>query len=412
MLRRLSVQTAGESHGRGIVTTVTGVPAGLPLDVDAIDAMLASRQGGFGRSARQQIEHDRVDLLAGVVGGRTSGAPLVLAVWNRDDSLAEKPAFHRPRPGHADLAGGCKYDTSDMRPVLERASARETAGRVAAGALAGQVLSACEIELLAHVVAVGDVEARPRLGRSAYATLARRRARSSFFCLDTAAEEPMRQAVLAARAAGDTLGGVFEVRARGVPPGLGSLDGFFSRLDARLGAALLSIQAVKATEIGDGLSAARTRGSKVHDAVLAPGAGGPRRASNHAGGVEGGMSNGEEIVARAWMKPIATLRTPLPSWDYAAGRRDDAFFERSDVTAVPAASVVGEAMLALVLLDALLEKTGGDTLGEVVRALRGHRRAVARRFGTGAPGRTRAVSRRRMPRDAGRPGVDSPSADD
>lgn len=407
MLRRLAVQTAGESHGRGIVTTITGLPAGLAVDRAAIDAMLVRRQGGFGRSARQQLERDRVDVLAGVVGGRTSGAPVVLAVWNADRSLDEKPPVHRPRPGHADLAGGCKYDTSDMRPVLERASARETAGRVAAGALAQQLLAPCGVELLGHVIALGDVDARPSLGRKGFAALGKLRARSSFACLDAKAEEPMRAAVVAARAAGDTLGGVFEVRARGVPPGLGSLDGFGTRLDARLGAALLSIQAVKAVEIGDGWAAARERGSAVHDAVLAPGPDGPRRAGNRAGGVEGGMSDGEEVVVRGFMKPIATLRAPLASWDFTAGRREDAFFERSDVTAVPAASVVGEAMVALVLLDALLEKTGGDTLEAVQAALRGHRRAVARRFGA----RERRPAGGAQVRKRRRPGVDSPSGD-
>ncbi len=400
MLRRLSVRTAGESHGRGIFAIVTGIPAGLKLDRASVDAFLGRRQGGFGRSSRQQLEHDAVEVLSGLHRGRTSGAPLTLAVWNRDDSLETRPPLHRPRPGHGDLAGGQKYGTLDMRPVLERASARETAARVAAGAVAAQVLATCGVGLLAHVVALGGLSAGSRDARAlaagrgrpgaardrAVAALARSRDRSPFYSLSPAADGRMRRAVLAARRAGDTLGGCFELLAFGVPPGLGSLDEWGSRLDARLGAALLSIPAIKAVEIGDGLAAAADRGSRVHDAVGRPGPAGPTRLGNRAGGLEAGMTNGQPIVVRAFMKPLPTLRTALPSWDYGSGRAGKAFVERSDVTSVPAASVVGEAMLALVLLDALLEKTGGDTLVEVTRALASQRRDVARRFGRAAGG--------------------------
>jgi len=381
MLRRLQLQTAGESHGRGMIACLAGLPAGLPFEADAVDAMLRRRQSGFGRSARQRLEHDRVDVLAGVYRGRTMGAPLVLAVWNRDDSLARRPAFSVPRPGHGDLAGAQKFGDVDMRPVLERASARETAARVAAGAVAACALARLRVEVLAHVVALGPVSCAPRDLRARPAALRARRARSDFQVLDPLADEALRRAVLEARRAGDTLGGRFEVVAFGVPPGLGSLDGLGTRLDARLGAALLSIPGIKAVEIGDGVEAAGRRGSEVHDALGRPGAHGPTRTSNRAGGVEAGLSNGQPVVARAFMKPIPTLARPLPSWDYGRGRAARAFYERADVTSVPAASVVGEAMVALVLLDALLEKTGGDSLAEVERALAAERRRVSRLFG-------------------------------
>jgi chorismate synthase len=361
---------------------VSGFPAGVPFDAAFLDAWLARRQAGFGRSARQQLEHDRVDALSGVHRGRTTGAPLVLAVWNREDDLASRPALHRPRPGHGDLAGAQKYGVLDMRPVLERASARETAARVAAGALAASLLARLGIETFAHVLELGRVAARPAtLRATALPALRRRRDRSPFHVVDAGLEGRLRREVLAARKAGDTLGGRIEMLAFGVPGGLGSLDSFDSRLDARLGAALLSIPAIKAVELGDGVASARERGSRVHDAVGRPGVAGPVRLSNRAGGIEAGMSNGETLVARGWMKPLPTLARALPSWDYARGELARAFYERSDVTAVPAAAVIGEAMLALVVLDALLEKTGGDSLAEVRRSLAAHRRSIAQRFG-------------------------------
>jgi chorismate synthase len=325
-----------------------------------------------------------VEVLAGVHRGKTSGAPLLLAVWNRDDSLAARPPLHRPRPGHGDLAGAQKYGLTDMRSVLERASARETAARVAAGALAAALLRRLGVETLAHVLELGGEAAAaggdPLSARDLPA-LRRRRDASDFHALDGRLDTRFRKAVLRARRAGDTLGGRFEVLAFGVPAGLGSLQDFGSQLDSRLGAALLSIPAIKAVELGDGVAGAAQRGSRVHDAVGRPAARGPTRLSNRAGGIEAGMSNGETLVARAWMKPIPTLARPLASWDYRHHEPASAFFERSDVTSVPAASVVGEAMVALVVLDALLEKTGGDTWAEVSRALAGQRRDVARRFG-------------------------------
>ncbi len=393
MLRRLALQTAGESHGRGMLACLTGLPAGLPFDAAAVDALLARRQRGFGRSARQRLERDRVDVLAGLYRGCTTGAPLALAVWNRDDSLARRPAFSVPRPGHGDLAGAFKFLASDMRPVLERASARETAARVAAGAVAASALRRLGVELFAHVLELGPVQCAPRAQALRPAALARRRARSDFATLDPHAEAALRQAVLDARRAGDTLGGRFEVLAFGVPPGLGSLEGWATRLDARLGAAFLSIPGIKAVEIGDGVASAARRGSGVHDELGRPGPRGPTRTSNRAGGIEAGLSNGQPLVVRAWMKPIPTLARPLASWDLARRAPARAFYERADVTSVPAASVVGEAMLALVVLDALLEKTGGDTLVEVARALALQRAAIARAFGA-SKGRSRSRIRR------------------
>ncbi len=387
MFRRLSLQTAGESHGRGIVVTLAGIPSGLKVDSTAINAVLKLRQSGFGRSERQQLEHDQVDILAGVYRGQTTGAPLALAVWNVDQSLDERPAVSAPRPGHADLAGGQKYQTRDMRGVLERASARETAGRVAAGALASLLLQDLGLDVLGYVIRVGSVPVPAGSGRKAIATLRRQRNRSPFHVLDPSKEGGLEKAVRTARKAGDSLGGIFEVRAEGVPPGLGALDDCATRLDASLGAAIMSIPAIKAVEIGDGVASASEMGSAVHDPLGRPGRKGPTRLKNRAGGIEGGMSNGEAIVVRGFMKPLSTLAKPLQSWDFGRNRPSSAFFERADVTAVPAAAIVGEAMVALVLTDALLGKMGGDTLAEVRASLRGHRRSVERLFGRSGTGK-------------------------
>lgn len=386
MFRRISVQTAGESHGLGVFVTLTGVPAGLALDLSAVNHALKRRQAGYGRSSRQSLEHDEVSVLAGLYRGRTSGAPLLLSVPNRDQSLPDKPPIGRPRPGHADLAGGMKYGSGDMRPVLERASARETAARVAAGAVATQVLGEVGVQLLGHVLALGGVQASSAGPRTSLKTLRARVLKSPFACADPGCHEQMTAEVDLARREGDTLGGVLEVRADNVPGGLGSLDGFDTRLDARLGAALLSIQAIKAVEVGEGLAAAGARGSAFHDTVLRPDGQGPRRGSNRAGGIEGGMSNGQAVWARAFMKPLSMLRKPLQSWDYSAAAPAKAFFERSDVTAVPAASVVAEAMLALVLMDVLLESTGGSRMEQVRQRTEALRRDVARRFGRSGRG--------------------------
>ncbi len=378
--------TAGESHGPGLTVVIEGIPAGVPLLAEQIDADLARRQRGYGRGGRMKIESDRVQIMAGVRGGETLGSPIALAIVNRDHeswrdrmSAAPLPApaepLSRPRPGHADLAGGLKYDRHDLRDVLERASARETAARTAAGAVARRLLAELGVEIFAHVLAIGPVAVEAEahdLGE-----LKRRSRASDLACADPGAEAQMRAAILAASHDGDTLGGVFEVVATGVPPGLGSHVHWDRKLDALLAQALVSIPAIKAVEIGEGWSAARLRGSAVHDPIgYDPELRRFTRASNHAGGLEGGVTNGEPVVCRAAMKPIATLRRALPSVDVTTKAPFAAAFERSDVCAVAAASVVGEAMVALTLARAALEKLGGDSLREIVENLRSGRRRL------------------------------------
>lgn len=370
---RLELTTAGESHGPALVAVLTGVPAGLDLDVGRIDAMLARRQRGYGRGGRMAIEEDRAEVLAGTRGGRTLGSPIALRIPNRDASIERLPAVSRPRPGHADLAGMLKYGTRDARDVLERASARETAARTAGGAVAALLLEALGVRVTGFLRALGPVEAR-QVPEDAD-ELIRSRDASAFLCPDASVADAMTREVDAAREAGDTLGGVVEVRASGLPPGLGGFVLSEHRLDGRLAAALVRIQAFKAVEVGDGWDAARRRGSEVHDEIVPDGAGGLRRSSNRSGGIEGGMTTGETLVVRAAMKPLSTLRRALRSVDVATGEVSLASVERSDVCAAPAASVVAEAVVALVLADALLEKTGGDALPEVRRNLDAYRRA-------------------------------------
>jgi chorismate synthase len=342
----VKLTTAGESHGPALVGIVTGLPAGLVLDRDAIDADLARRQQGYGRSPRQQIEQDRVEVLAGLRHGHTLGTPLALVVQNRDhknwqwgmspwppegepEGKGTKPVT-LPRPGHADLAGTLKYGHADVRNTLERASARQTAITVAAGAVAKALLARIGVDLAGSVVEMGDVDE--------------------------------------ARAERDTVGGVVEVRARGVPPGLGSYATKDQRLDARLAAALMGIQAVKGVEIGEGFSLANLRGSQAHDEILP----GFRRETNRAGGIEGGVSNGEEIVVRAAMKPLPTLMRPLRSVDIESGEPGEALVERSDTAAVEALSVVAEASVAFELARAAREKFGGDAVDDFVAAYRAY----------------------------------------
>jgi chorismate synthase len=374
-MARLRWLTSGESHGPRLVAIVEGVPAGLPLLAEDIDADLVRRQRGYGRGPRMKIEKDQVEILAGVRGGETLGSPIALAIANRDhESWREKMSaapfteppepLRRPRPGHADLAGGMKYDRHDLRDVLERASARETAARTAVGGVARRLLLALGVEVFAHVIAIGDVEAPLREGD--WKEVRERARASDLACATPAAEARMKEAIQKAAHAGDTLGGGFEVIAVGVPPGLGSHVQWDRKLDGRLAQALMCIQAIKAVEIGDGYAGAHLPGSRVHDPI---GYDSKRRAfvraTNHAGGLEGGITNGEPVVCRAWMKPIATLRKPLASVDIVTKEPDDAAFERSDVCAVAAASVVGEAMVAIALADAVLEKFGGDSLREL-----------------------------------------------
>lgn len=384
-------RTAGESHGRGLVALVEGVPAGLSLIAERdIDPELKRRQAGYGRGGRMRIERDRVEFISGVRFGETLGSPIAMLIWNRDwenwqTAMAHEPPapdvdekklkrVHLPRPGHADLVGVLKYARSDARDILERASARETAARVAAGAVAKRLLAELGITIGSHVIALGPVEASPPdpLPEDINAAADE----SPLRTLDLEAEARMVQAVDEARAAGDTLGGVFEVVARGVPVGLGSHAAWDTRLDGRLAQALMSIQAIKGVEIGLGFEGARRPGSAVHDEFErdpnASRSGGYKRSSNNAGGLEGGITTGAPLVLRAAMKPLSTLMKPLRSVDLRTGEAARAAIERSDVTAVPAAAVVGEAMVAIVLADAVLEKFGGDSMTELRRNFYGY----------------------------------------
>ena len=385
-MTRLRWFTAGESHGPKVVAILEGMVAGLPLLASDVDEDLVRRQRGYGRGARMKIETDRVAFVGGVRDGRTLGSPIAIEIPNRDheswtDRMSPGPLpapaepLLRPRPGHADLAGGLKYDRRDLRDVLERASARETAARTALGAIARRLLRELSIEVFAHVVRIGTVEAQVD---DTNLDKLRERARSSdLSCADPDAEARMRDAIRDAAHGGDTLGGVFEVLAIGVPPGLGSHVMWDRKLDGRLAQALMSIQAIKGVELGDGFAASARRGSLVHDPITYD----ERlrtflRPTNHAGGLEGGITNGEVLVCRAAMKPIATLKKPLASVNVVTKQAEDAAFERSDVCAVAAASVVGEAMVALVLADAVLEKFGSDSLDELRRNVSGYRHQV------------------------------------
>ena len=385
-MTQLRWMTTGESHGPRITAVVDGVVAGLPLVAADVDGDLARRQRGYGRGGRMKIETDRVTFTAGVRDGRTLGSPICMTIENRDyaswtermapEPLPAPPEKHtRPRPGHADLAGGLKYDRDDLRDVLERASARETAARTAVGAVAKKLLAELGVDVFAHVVSIGPV--RAVLGDLPHAEVRMRARASDLSCADPEAEAEMRDAILAAAHAGDTLGGVFEVVATGVPPGLGSHVQWDRKLDGRLAQALVCIQAIKAVEIGDGWNAATRRGSTVHDPIAYDG---KRRRftrpTNHAGGLEGGITNGEPVVVRAAMKPISTLKRALASVDVRTKETFDAAFERSDVCAVAAASVVGEAMVAITLAAAVLEKFGSDSLDELRRNVEGYLRQI------------------------------------
>lgn len=391
--------TAGESHGPALVAVVEGVPAGLRLEAAPIDHELRRRQGGYGRGGRMRIESDRAEILSGVRHGETLGSPVTLLVRNRDwanwtvamsAAPLDEPAddetlrrVHFPRPGHADLVGVLKYDRTDARDVLERASARETTVRVAAGAVARALLAELGITVGSHVVALGGIRAElpgePPEDLNAASDL------SPVRCLDPDAEGRMIDAIDAAKRDGDTLGGVVEVVARGVPAGLGSHVSWDRKLDGRLAGALMSIQAIKGVEVGLGFEAAMRPGSRVHDEIvrdsgLAAG-GGYGRSTNHAGGLEGGITTGAPLVVRAAMKPISTLMRPLGTVDLRTGERGEAVRERSDVCAVPAAGVVAEAMVALVLANAVLEKFGGDSVPELLRNVRGYVDRIRERGG-------------------------------
>jgi chorismate synthase len=387
---RLRLMTAGESHGPGLVAILEGLPHGLAVDKTAIDGDLHRRQLGYGRGGRMKIEKDEVEVLAGLRGGKTLGSPLALVVRNRDfaswtdvmDPFApptgeRSKALTRPRPGHADLSGAMKLGLHDARDVLERSSARSTAARVAAGAVCKALLRACGADTMCHVTRIGEVLA-PAIPPSMSLTDARDCAeRSEVRCVDDTASQKMIAAIQAAQKDGDSLGGVVEVIVWGLPPGLGSHVEWDLRLDGRLAMALMSIQAMKGVEVGLGFESAVRRGSEVHDPILHE-QGRFVRPTNHAGGVEGGNTNGEPVVVRCAMKPIPTLARPLPSVDLSTKQAFDAQKERTDACAVPAAGVVAEAAVALVLADALLDKTGGDSMEEVLRNLQGYRDALAK----------------------------------
>jgi chorismate synthase len=395
----LTFHTAGESHGPGLIALVEGAPAGLPLLAADVDAQLARRQQGYGRGRRMQIETDRIEFLTGVRAGETIGAPIAMLIRNRDwanweaimdpaprpeDDTAEgrRRQVTRVRPGHADLTGLLKFDRADARDILERASARETTARVACGAIARRLLGEFGVRVGSHLVHLGGIDAAVRdLPEELNAAADH----SPLRCLDAAAEAAMIARIDEAKSAGDTLGGICEVVVTGLPVGLGAHVSWDRKLDGRLAQAICSIPAVKGVEMGMGFAAARAKGSEVHDAIEpAPGrprTGNVQRRTNRAGGLEGGMTTGEPLVLRVAMKPIATLMRPLGTVDTRSGAAADAAAERSDVTAVPAMGVIAEAMAALVLADAFLEKFGGDSLGEVRRNHDGYLARVAERIG-------------------------------
>ena len=382
----LRFETAGESHGECLVATLAGLPSGIPISLKAVDHELWRRQQGYGRGGRMKIEQDRAQIVAGVRHSRTIGSPVAILIRNRDwlnwtEALPVEDAegaddkrkpVTRPRPGHADLAGAIKYDFDDARYVLERASARETAARVAVGALAKALLGEFGIQVLSHVIAVGPVRLERAVAWDEIVVLSRQ-PEVLLACVDAETEVRMKEAVDQAYRTGDTVGGVFEVVARGVPVGLGSHVTWDSRLDGRLAQAIVSIQAVKGVEIGLAAEGAANFGSKVQDTIrydreerrFARGA-------NRAGGLEGGITNGQDVLVRGLLKPISTLRRPLESVDLPTREPALAAYERSDVCVVPAAGVIGEAMVAMVLAQAFLEKFGGDSLGETRRNFEGY----------------------------------------
>ncbi len=367
----LRFMTAGESHGRGLLVILEGMPAGVPVSEDEINAQLARRQHGYGRGGRMQIEQDRAELYTGVMRGTTIGAPVGLLIGNKD-WRKEEPPLTRPRPGHADLTGALKYHFDDVRRVLERSSARETVARVTAGAVCRCLLSQFGIAFASHVVELGGIAATRRPDRpEEIPALAER---SPLRCVDPDAEARMIAAIDQAKTQGDTLGGVFEVVVTGLPVGLGTYVHWDRRLDGRLAQAMMSINAIKGVEVGQGFQEARLPGSAAHDEIFYDAERGFYRRTNQSGGTEGGMTTGEPLVVRVAMKPLSTLRSPLASVDIVTKERVEAAVVRSDVTAVPAAGVIGEAMAAFVLADAMIEKFGGDSLDQMRVAYEAHQR--------------------------------------
>ena len=366
-MAELRFLTAGESHGKCLTAIIEGLPAGVPVDGTKIDAEMKRRQFGYGRGPRMKFESDYVELLSGVRHGRTLGSPVTLQIANKDASIDRLPVVTQPRPGHADLVGALKYDVRDIRNILERASARETAARVAVGAVCQLLLSELGIGLASHVVAIGATRAKP-LPRILPTAQLRKRADASLVrCLDPEATKAMVREIDECQQRGDTLGGVFEVVVDGVPPGLGSHVHYDRRLDAILAWSIMSIHAVKGVEVGDGIHAASVPGSQVQDEIFYSKAKGFYRSSNRAGGFEGGMTTGQPIVVRGFLKPLSTLRKPLRSVEINSKKPVVGTVERSDVCTVPAAGVIGEAMLAFELSNAMLQKFGGDSLREIKR---------------------------------------------
>jgi len=370
MLRFL---TAGESHGSALTAIVEGLPAGLRVHADQVNEQMARRQRGYGRSARMKLEADRVEIVSGVMGEQTIGGPVALRIDNRD-ARSEEPPLTRPRPGHADLVGTMKYGFEDARRALERASARETAARVAVGAVCRRLLDEFEMTVFSHVTEIGGVALRERPSR--WEDLPALAEASELRCVDPQADAQMRAAIDAARQRGDTLGGVFEVVALGVPPGLGSYVHWDRKLDGRLAQAVMSIHAVKGVEIGPGFEIARTPGSRAHDEIFWDRPRGFYRETNRAGGTEGGVTTGGPLVVRGAMKPLSTLMEPLRSVDLKTKEPSAGAVVRSDVCAVPAAGVVGEAMVAYVLADAFLEKFGADTIADMHTAYEAYRTRI------------------------------------
>jgi chorismate synthase len=389
----LRYQTAGESHGQGLIAILSGLPAGLRIDFDFVNRDLRRRQGGYGRGGRMKIESDIAQFLSGVRHGQTIGSPIAVLIANRDwenwkealavedrpEARAKYKPLSPPRPGHADLAGCLKYNFREARYVLERASARETAARVAVGAVAKLFLKSLGVEVASHVVALGQVALEGETPPFESVLALQEREDPVLACVDPAVEARMKEEVDRAIENRDTVGGIFEVIARGVPPGLGSCAQWDERLDGQLAQAVMSIQAVKAVEIGSGIANAAAAGSSVHDEI-----GYDRehthftRKSNRAGGLEGGITNGEDVVVRGYLKPISTLRRPLESVDFESKETVKAAYERSDVCVVPAAGVVGEAMVALTLARAFLEKFGGDSMEETQRNFLAYQEQVRR----------------------------------
>ncbi|MGE5390295.1 MAG: chorismate synthase [Deltaproteobacteria bacterium] len=374
----LKYVTAGESHGKGLVGVIEGLPAGIPVSEEYINEQLARRQKGYGRGGRMKIETDRAEIISGVRGGLTLGSPLSFIIYNRDYEnwegimspgkceRIEERSVHRPRPGHADLAGAMKYNHQDMRNILERASARETAARVAVGAVCSQLLQIFDIYIYSQVLSIGSVQAAPNVVDAAnFKEIFSLIEASPVRCADAATGEAMMALIDQAKQEGESLGGSFELGALGVPPGLGSHVSWEAKLDGRIAGALMSIPAIKAVEIGDGLANAARPGSQVHDQIFLNDERRIYHQSNRAGGLEGGITNGETIWARAYMKPIPTLYKPLQTVNTREWQEEKAVVERSDICAVPAAAVVGEAMLAFVMAQASLEKFGSDNVAEI-----------------------------------------------